>query len=104
MSRRLRIELSVWGNPLRGTEGYVSLAFTALLYAIPFMPGPRTFKEAIGVPILILALALGLRRIGATSGGERAAARISLTVLCLTMLVSFLMLGHEFCRGLPTSR
>src|SRR5436190_1759190 len=62
-------------SQVRGIEGYLSLALTALLFVIAFLPTPfPSVKEATGLVILILMLVLALRGIRPRPSGNRAAA------------------------------
>jgi hypothetical protein len=90
------------GNPqgrLRGSEGYVSIALTALLFLIPFLPVPfLAVKEAIGLAILILVLVLALRGIRPRPSGNKAAAWTSLVIVFITLLMTVVITCIEFLR------
>jgi hypothetical protein len=86
-------------SQIRGIEGYLSLALTALLFVIPFLPMPfPSVKEATGVAILILVLVLALRGIRPRPSGNKAAAWTSLVILFFAMLTTVVIACIEFCR------
>lgn len=79
-----------------GAEGYLSLAFTALLFAVPFLPWAlNPYKTAMGLTILVAVGMLSIQGISRGRGGGKVAAWLSVAVLSFTLpFCAF----HAVCR------
>lgn len=97
---------SLVGRLTRGElQGYLALAFTALLFAIPFLRLPSTILEtAIGLATLILALVFGIRGARFERGVGRSAGRLAMAAVFCIMAASIALTVIEFIRDLAGSR
>jgi hypothetical protein len=93
----------VWRLTRGELQGYLALAFTVMLVAIPCLRLPSARAETVlGLAILILALILGIRGGRFESGGRRAA-RFAMAALFCGMIASTALVCIKFLRTLDVS-
>jgi hypothetical protein len=86
-------------------QGDLSLALTAVLLVIPFLPKAfRPFETMVGLAVLVLALVFSLRGIRCGRRGGRVAAWLSVAVLSFGMLTSLAIIWIELFGSLAESR
>jgi VIT1/CCC1 family predicted Fe2+/Mn2+ transporter len=88
-------------------SGYVSLALTSLLFVLAPLPVPKrfeSFETAVGLVVLAAAIILGVRGIRIGRGISKAGAWLSLGVLFLWMLATFVVGGLNLVHSVAESR
>jgi hypothetical protein len=95
---------STRGARRRDIEGFLALGLTAVLFAIPITAKWLTLPAMpMGIPIFLLALVFGLRASRSRRGGG-IAARISLAVILVSMIVSTAVVIKEGFREMAAEK